>query len=124
MTLIIYIYNFVIFKKETVKIRYHEFFLFLFINRKETMRPRNDRNQKYKSYFSLFPHPDYPTIDPPSPPPLEGEVIIGYMIFEPIKYSLLCPIYDVFFMLFSCCFKRKIIQKLYPYQFTVYKLNP
>ena len=77
------------------------------------MKLRNDMNQKYKSYFSLFPHPDYPMIDPPSPSPLEGEVQIGYMIFEPIKKSLFC-----------CCFKRKINPKVFPYQFAVYKLNP
>ena len=108
-------------------IHYHEFFLFLIMIRKETMKLRNDMNQKYKSYFSLFPHPDYPMIDPPSPSPLEGEVQIGYMIFEPIKKSLFCPsfiVFYTFFALFCCCFKRKINPKVFPYQFAVYKLNP
>uniref|UniRef100_A0A6C0D0H3 Uncharacterized protein n=1 Tax=viral metagenome TaxID=1070528 RepID=A0A6C0D0H3_9ZZZZ len=91
------------------------------------MRRRNeDIKIRYKSYFSLLPHPDYPLIDAPSPPPLHGEVKIGYMIFEPNHSSSTYGLYK-FYELFSCCggrLKRKKSQNVYAYQYTVYKLAP
>jgi hypothetical protein len=75
-------------------------------------------DEQYSSRFSTIAHPTYPIIQTPSPPPLQGEVKIGYMIFEPIPTSRIPSCLE------NCCFLSfPTDPQKNGYQYAVYQLT-